>query len=190
METEDLVLRIIQARPGIPKTIVFKLCYLFDLACVELSGSQRSSSRYIRYNCGPYSDTIQQALTNLEKSNKIEIKDHVTLKGNSSFLHNPVVTTKPEFPRGDEEILSYVMDRFGRLNTEQIEEFVYRTAPMKATKAKPWQRKPLDLEAGRAGYSESERREIARMALKSWADFKAGRVMSSEDLLAKLGHSR
>ena len=127
MDGKDLLLRIIQERPSSTTFHIAKLAYLFDLMCVYALGHQASSIKYLWWQHGPYSPTLERTIWDLEEEGKIEIRSHTTFRNYDCRLHLPIVKDKPYFQKPEEDLLRFVIKRYSAMKTEQLKSVVYDT---------------------------------------------------------------
>ena len=130
MKAKDLILRILQTKT-LPTTRLAKLCYIFDLASIQLQGQQKSDLPYKWWDHGPYCQEFARAVWELEEEGKIKREPYKTRTDNyDCILHLALDKKRPRLSKTDAELLDYVIDRFSRVDLNDLEKFVYSTPPM------------------------------------------------------------
>lgn len=164
METQDLVVRILQHHAPLGTTRVAKLAYLVDLAYVQMTGKALTNLPYLWHRFGPYSDALEGALWSLEEKGDIQVESYVTYQGYDCTLHRPTpsASTAPSPDKTAEAVIEHVVSRFGPLDLRKMLDFVYATPPMVKAKGDGERFVPLDLTAPGSPFGRDELEVVFR----------------------------
>jgi uncharacterized protein YwgA len=185
MKAKDLILRILQARPNLPTTRLAKLCYLFDLACIELLGKQKTELPYKWDHYGPHCEEFERAVWDLEESGKIKIEPYRTAEQYDCYLHSAVDNTAPNLGEIESKILEYIISRFAEIPTDKLREFVYSTPPMVEAQHKRQRFQKLNMKSKEGISSTLLDPETAKMILSAREDIRNRKTSSLDAFLKK-----
>jgi len=186
MISKDVILRIIQMKPNLTTFHLMKMAYLFDLAFVQLSGDVRTNFPYRWHYYGPYCEEIEKTAWDLEIEKKIEIKHHVTKKGHECYLYKPLERKRPDLSEIEEKVLKYIINKYAKLDTERLKEFVYSTPPMHAALKKNERFKKLNMKIIPEPYKDFYDQETVKMILDSESSIRKGKTVSIDEVWSKL----
>ena len=177
MQASDLILHILKHGP-LPTTKLMKLVYLVDLAWVQLTGKPLTSLPYIWHLRGPYCDALATALLDLVDKHAVTVKYGTTRDG-----HHYALYTMAEPPQeGDadvENVVTYIVRRFSRMDLASLLDYVYATPPM--TKAQQGRRgRRLDLVTTIEQHSDDARAVLEQQLADT------GKRVPGDDVLRKL----
>ncbi len=144
METKNLILAILHRSPKISTFRLAKLCYLYDLACIQAKGKTCTSLPYIWHLHGPFCDDFERANLELQDEGKLKI-EHVVTKGYECNIHTAMTMKPPRLGDLEEELLDFIVSRFSKMPAKQLEDFVYSTPPMVKAQKNRIRFKPLDM---------------------------------------------
>jgi uncharacterized protein YwgA len=168
MKAKELILRILQIKPNLSTTRLAKLCYLFDLAWVQLHGKQKTEIGYEWWQYGPYSQDFESAVWELEESQKIQkLPYKTTIDKHDCMLHSAVDTKHHPIGKEEEQVLQYILQRYSGWELSKLLQFVYATAPMKEAQKKKARFKPLNMQSCEGIGEDTDQTEVAQMILRS-----------------------
>jgi hypothetical protein len=150
MDAKNLILAILHRKPNISSFRLAKLCYLYDLACIQTRGKACTDLPYIWHLHGPYCDDFEKANIELQEAGKLEIA-HVVTKEYDCNLHTATTPKAPKLGELEDELLDFIVNRFAGMSAKQLEDFVYSTPPMVKAQKSRVRFHPLDMhEKGKA----------------------------------------
>jgi len=190
MKARDLILRILQVRPNLPTTRLAKLCYLFDLACVQLLGKQKTELPYEWRYYGPHCVELERAVWDLKEAGKIKIEVYRTEKQYDCYLHSAIDNKPPELSKTEAKILEYIILRFSEVSTEKLLEFVYSTPPMVEAQHKKQQFHKLNMKSKEGISARLLDPDTAKMVLAAREDIKNRKTSSLDTFLKKWEHQK
>lgn len=151
MEAKNLILAILHRRPKLSTFHLAKLCYLYDLACVQATGKACTDLPYIWHLHGPYCNDFEKANLELQEAGKLNIEHVVTREGNDCYLHSAITPKPPKLGGLEDELLDFVVARFAGMSTKELGDFVYSTPPMVKAQKRKVRFLPLEMsEKGKA----------------------------------------
>lgn len=188
MKARDLILRILQARSNLPTTRLAKLCYLFDLACVQLLGKQKTELPYEWRYYGPHCEEFERAVWDLKESGKIKIEAYLTSKQQECYLHSALDNKTPSLGETESKIFEYIISRFGEVPTEKLLEFVYSTPPMVEAQRKKQRFQKLNMKSKEGISARLLDPDTAKMVLAAHEDIRNRKTSSLDAFLKKWEH--
>jgi uncharacterized phage-associated protein len=129
---EELILRIAQKASNIGVTKLEKLLYLCDFICAERTGKPISGDTYRRFQMGPVPKHFVQVFEGM-KGKDIEITLIPLVKGKFSKV-TPKREPKSVFSAAENDVIRYVLNEFGHLNSDELVAYVHHDITCKATK--------------------------------------------------------
>lgn len=131
MKTKDIILRILQKKSPLTTYHLIKLTYLVDLAFVQLTGKIKTNLPYSWWHFGPYCKEFDKTVWELEENKNIAINAYTTAKHHDCRLHSPINKKPPKLNELEENVISYIIKKYSKLNKDELEKIVYSTPPMK-----------------------------------------------------------
>jgi hypothetical protein len=186
MHSRDVLLRLIQIKPNLPKTNLIKLLYLFDLALVQLTGKQKTTFPYRRHYYGPYCEEIGEAIGDLKNQGRIDIKYYLTKKGYECSSHTPIDRERPNISETEEKVLRFIIKKYAKFDTKELLDFVYQTPPMRYAKEHDQEGKILNLKVNNENEKIYYMSEIASMILESNNSSVKSKITDIDTLFEKL----
>jgi len=112
-----------------------KLIYLTEVLYYLRHGKRATNIPFISYHYGPYADVITEKALEIDQK-YINVKDIVTARGFDATVYDPRSGVKCELPKNVSDIAEGIASEFGRMNIDELKNFVYATEPYKNSKKK------------------------------------------------------
>lgn len=159
MAAKLMIFFVIRTKGHITKTQLVKFLYLADLYAVKWHGHQITDLKWFYYLRGPWEDAFQEELDNLQIAGVFEISPEgqaLLIKPGSGIMPEESL----EIPKSMEFVLDNIRVQWTGAGDrlQQLLDYVYDSAPMKAVKAQgkePKDRAPLNLLAEREAFLEA-----------------------------------